>query len=147
MTCNKDNSLFYSKLDGDTDKILYMGGANIVKHSLEDNSQRILKSQESGNSQHTPLVFLCQNTHGTLLASVQTGKNPWISVWDPENEKVINRFKADVDNVRCMSFSSDSGLLCVVGTEEHGKTKMVVWDISALHQGVQPSCLATQLGD
>lgn len=90
---------------------------------------------------------LCQNNNGTMIATVDNNKDPNVIIWDATQEKLLKTFQCEVTNVNCLSFNSDSSLLVLFGVDDHSRTKAVVYDLAAVHQGRDPKLIAKQLTD
>lgn len=93
------------------------------------------------------IAFLCQNSNGTYVATVGEGKTPTVQIWDMDECKMIKSFTSEVGEVRSIGFNCDSSLLSVFGLDAHNRTKALVYDVSAIHQGKDPMLIAKQLTD
>ena len=52
-----------------------------------------------------------------------------------------------MDNIKSMAFNNDSSLICIFGLDEHGRTKVIVFDISGIHLNKPAVLIAKQLTD
>jgi len=93
------------------------------------------------------ITNICQNFNGTMIASVDNSNNPQVIIWDANEEKLLKSFSCEVNNITSISFNSDSSLLILFGQDDHSRTKGVVYDLAAVHQGRDPKLIAKQLTD
>lgn len=141
LTSENDNSIIYSRNKKDKSEILYSGGCNLVKYNLDTSNMKLLRGHTHN------ITNLCQNFNGSMIASVDNSSNPNVIIWDANEEKLLKTFTSEVSNITSISFNSDSSLLVLFGLDEHSRTKGVIYDLAAVHQGRDPKLIAKQLTD
>lgn len=77
-----------------------------------------------------------------ILASAQTGSPSVIRIWKYHLRKCTAMFRAEVQNVHCISLSYSGNILCGVGKDGIGKQMVVVWDVSHAIRGGEVSIVA-----
>ncbi|XP_013393034.1 WD repeat-containing protein 90-like [Lingula anatina] len=97
---------------------------------------------------HTNKVSsLALNGNSTLLASGQTGQQSVVRVWRFQTGECLAMFKTHVHSLHCLSFSHSGGVLCGVGRDGHGKTMVVIWNMSCVNRGGEVAVMAKAHSD
>lgn len=71
-----------------------------------------------------------------------------LRIWDVESGKCLNKYSLNIKEVRCLSFSPDSKLLCAVGNDKLNRDEILIIELVEKDDGkLAAKIVARQLSE
>ncbi|XP_071162130.1 echinoderm microtubule-associated protein-like 6 [Mytilus edulis] len=111
------NNLFYNV---GKDIVYFVAGVGIVYNQTEHKQKFYLGHDDD-------ILCLSMHPERSIVATGQTGKNPFICVWDTNNMETLSMLKDGHQNgIAAIGFDKDGGRVVSVGLDTHSTIN--VWD-------------------
>ena len=122
-------------------EILFAAGSILVATDVDQGSQRFFTGHDSA------ICALDLSKDGSWIATAQEDNLAYVKVWDFESGKPIGTILYPFKSITCLSFSHNKKLLCVVGTDNHKREVITIWNIENISFGRKPELVAKQVSE
>ncbi|GAX72875.1 hypothetical protein CEUSTIGMA_g330.t1 [Chlamydomonas eustigma] len=124
-----------------SEELVFAAASVVVAMKTDGSTQRFF----FGHTAH--VCAFAFDFEGTVMASVQEGKQAVVRVWDYHSGVCAAVLNAHAGGMACVSISPDGRALVAVGVDGHNRQLVVIWNIWPLRDGKKAEVVVRQTTD